>query len=276
MHPIETGATSPELARSVIHEEHRNGHSMGASVPGPSDSRSPIELELTNPVFVGPLALLLELIEARRLPITAVSIAEVADQYMDRIRSLRITDPDLLSDFLVMAARLLVIKSRALLPSRPVGAAEESPAEDLEQRLLEYRIFRDAADRLREMYEDGRRSFPRRPEPAAQTRPEPPLGPIPPDSVRAAMARMMKALRSEAEPLDMVPQVSVRDRMEQLMALLAARGPAAFSEVAGQTVAVVVATFLAVLELVRRGLVCARQGEPFAEISLELTSGRAE
>jgi chromatin segregation and condensation protein Rec8/ScpA/Scc1 (kleisin family) len=87
---------------------------------------------------------------------------------------------------------------------------------------------------------------------------------------------MMKALRSEAEPLDMVPQVSVRDRMEQLMALLAARGPAAFSEVAGQTVAVVVATFLAVLELVRRGLVCARQGEPFAEISLELTSGRAE
>ncbi len=76
-----------------------------------------IDLELVTPAFSGPLALLLELIERRRLPITEVSLAEVADQYLERMRTMAGLDPELLADFLVIAAKLLVIKSRELLPS---------------------------------------------------------------------------------------------------------------------------------------------------------------
>ena len=239
-------------------------------------SRSQIELELTNPAFVGPLGLLLELIEGRRLPITDVSIAEVADQYLERMRALTGANPDLLSDFLVVAARLLVIKSRALLPSRPVEELEDAPVLDLEQRLVEYRLFRDAAERLRQIEETGRRSYTRQATPETGSSPPPPLGPIPPESLRAAMIRMMRAIREETEPLEMAPQVSVRERIEQLMDLLGARGAATFSEVSGHTVPVVVATFLAVLELVRLGILAASQLEPFAEIRLSLAGSEAD
>lgn len=220
--------------------------------------------------------MLLELIEGRRLPISEVSIAEVADQYLERMRSFAGADPDLLSDFLVIAARLLVIKSRALLPSRTAEVPEESPAADLEQRLVEYRLFRDAAERLRQIEESGLRSYPRQLPPDTTLTPDPPLGPIPPEALHAAMIRMMKALRSETEPLEMAPQVSVRERIEMLMALLDSGRAATFSEVSGYTIPVVVATFLAVLELVRLGVLAAWQREPFAEISLSLAASQGE
>jgi segregation and condensation protein A len=276
MRSLDSAQHAAGIVAAPMSPEGRNGHSATAGFAAVPALRGPIELELTYPAFVGPLGLLLELIEGRRLPITEVSIAEVADQYLERMRSLAGASPDLLSDFLVIAARLLVIKSRALLPSRPAEQIEESPAADLERRLIEYRLFRDAAERLRQIEESGRRSYPRRPAPETAVAPEPPLGPIPPESLRAAMIRMLKALRVETEPLEMPPQVTVRERIEQLMAMLASRGAATFSEISGYSVPFVVATFLAVLELVRQGVLSASQQEPFAEISLSLAVVPAE
>src|SRR5512143_2951529 len=114
---------------------------------------SAIDIELSNVAFCGPLAMLLELIEKRRLPIAQVSLAEVADQYLTRIRTLVGMNADVLADFLVIGAKLLLIKSRALLPSPPREDEKDNVAADLEQRLLEYRIFREAAERLREIEE---------------------------------------------------------------------------------------------------------------------------
>ena len=245
-------------------------NSIAVQPPMPGAVRPAIDLELASPAFSGPLALLLELIEKRRLPITQVSLAQVADQYLDRMRTMVGIDPDLLADFLVIAARLLVIKSRELLPSaHQPEEGEGDQAEDLEQRLLEYRIFRDAAEQLRRLEELGHRSYTRRPSPDA-TKPEPPLAPIPPEALRDAMVRMMKALGQKGEKLDLAPRVSVQERIDFLVQLLQARGQAVFSEVGGRTVEEVVATFLAILELLRRGLISAAQEALFGEIRISL------
>lgn len=232
--------------------------------------RPAIDLELSTPAFCGPLALLLELIEKRRLPITEVSLAEVTDQYLERMRSLVGLDPEILADFLVVAAKLLVIKSRELLPSEPLPSEEPDVAAELQQRLLEYALFRDAAERLRSLEESGRRSYPRQQPPDVSNRPEPPLEPVPPEALRDAMVRMLKALHQGREPLKLPPVVSVEQRIEHLMRHLALRGAATFAELAGATIAEVVATFLALLELMRRGAVSAEQEHPFAEIRISL------
>lgn len=237
-----------------------------------------IDLELSSPAFCGPLALLLELIEKRRLPITEISLAQVADQYLERMHSLVGMNAELLADFLSIGARLLLIKSRALLPSQQQPGDESDVAVDLELRLLEYRIFKEAAERLRELEESGRRSYPRQASAQDTGQPEPPLEPIPPEALRAAMVRMLKALQPQAARLEVTPRISVEQRIDHLLACLAARLAATFSELAGNTVGEIVATFLAILELMRRGSVTVEQQSPFAEISIALlpsTSGDA-
>ncbi|MHB0870977.1 MAG: segregation and condensation protein A [Chloroflexota bacterium] len=235
--------------------------------------RVSIELELETPAFSGPLALLLELIEKRRLPITEVSLAEVADQYLERLRSIAGLDPELLADFLVIAAKLLVIKSRELLPSAPpVADEEEDVAAQLQQRLLEYRIFRDAAEQLKRLEEAGRRSHQRQPSEAAAPWPEPPLAPIEADALRDAMARMLKALQPAGQQLQLAPRVSVQERIQHLISYLTSRGSAIFSEIGGATVSEIVATFLALLELLRQKAIVAVQEAAFGEIRVSLAS----
>jgi len=239
--------------------------------PAQSAPKPSIDLELISPAFCGPLALLLELIERRRLPITEVSIAEVADQYLDRMKTLVGLDPEVLADFLVIAARLLLLKSRELLPSEPIQEEEVDVAAELQQRLLEYRVFREAAELLRKLEESGDRSFTREPSEECAPRPEPPLQPIPPILLQASMLRMLKALQPKKGALELTPRVSVQERMEQLLDWLSSQQFAVFSELAGSTVHEIVATFLALLELLRLGQVGAVQEESFAEIRLFLT-----
>jgi segregation and condensation protein A len=232
-----------------------------------------IDLELASPAFCGPLALLLELIEKRRLPITEVSLAQVADQYLERLRTLVGLNAELLADFLVIGARLLVIKSRALLPSQQQTTDESDIAVDLEQRLLEYRVFKEAAVRLRELEESGRHSYPRQVGEVEEERPEPPLEPIPPEVLAAAMARMLKALQPQAARMELAPRVSIEQRIEHLVSYLSSRLNATFAELSGNTVGEIVATFLAILELMRRGLLDFDQQSPFGEILVSLVPG---
>src|SRR5512136_316516 len=107
----------------------------------------PASYQVALPVFEGPLDLLLHLIEREELDITQVSLAQVTQQFLDYVTQASIQDPDRLVDFLVVAAKLLLIKSRALLPRPPTAAlrAEEDIEHDLVQQLLEYRKFREAA-----------------------------------------------------------------------------------------------------------------------------------
>src|SRR5438105_7463605 len=118
-----------------------------------------VQLELHLDAFDGPLELLLLLIEQRRLAITQVSLAQVADQYLAHVHGLPELDADLLADFLVIGGKLLLLKSRALLLTDEPDPEAEDIATDLADRLATYRIFRSAAAALRDLEQRGERMY---------------------------------------------------------------------------------------------------------------------
>jgi len=222
-------------------------------------------------VFDGPLDLLLQLIERRELDITTVSLAEVADLYLAYVRSLEAIDPYDLADFIAVAAKLLLIKSTALLPRPPRAepAEELEDPTDLTARLREYQAIREAAGALREREEAGLRSYPRLaplPPPAIPLKRE---AGVPSDLVRAfeRLARLALARVPEetvarepfsiAEKMGLVRERTGRGERVSFLELLSIGGR-------GE----VVATFLAVLELLRLGEIEAWQDERFGDIAI--------
>ncbi len=111
--------------------------------------------------FEGPLDLLLSLIEKEKLDITQVSLAQVADQYLAYIRDEESLSLENLSAFLTIAARLILIKSRALLPVLDFSDEEEEAMEDLEYQLKAYRLFREASQALGTMFLQSRGAWAR-------------------------------------------------------------------------------------------------------------------
>jgi segregation and condensation protein A len=115
---------------------------------------------LDLPRFSGPLDLLLSLVESRRLPITEISLAQVADQYLGYLETLDEPDRDLLARFVSIGGRLLLLKSRMLLPRENVSQADEAEStEDLVRALEEFRIIRRAVEWLEQRSQQP--SFPR-------------------------------------------------------------------------------------------------------------------
>ncbi len=232
-------------------------------------------------VFEGPLDLLLQLIEHNELDVCAVSLAQVVDQYLEHLERLEgQRDVDEMAGFLSVAARLVLIKSRALLPPPPEEldswAEEEDDAEELTRQLLEYRRYKELMAELKERQEAGLRSFARQPLPL----PEPgqlPLAPVP-------LERMVRRVRLRLQELARRQEIPVRphalrmqDVMARIEAELAARGTVSFLaliEECASRVEVIV-SFLAVLEMLRRGLVEARQEGLFDDIMLEPVAGAA-
>src|SRR5438128_6483775 len=147
-----------------------------------------VQLDLHLESFDGPLELLLLLIEQRRLPITSVSLAQVADQYMTHVHAQPSLDADLLADFLVIGGKLLLLKSRALLLTEEPDPEVEEVASDLVDRLATYRVFRAAAEVLRELEQRGERMYPTQREPLISTQPAP-LAPLGADALLAVWRR---------------------------------------------------------------------------------------
>ena len=117
--------------------------------------------QVTLPVFEGPLDLLLHLIERQELDITEVSLAQVTNQYIEYLAEISERDPDHLADFMVVAAKLLLIKSRVLLPQPPtaVSSDKEPDADDLVRQLIEYKRFKEASRWLQELEAQGLQSY---------------------------------------------------------------------------------------------------------------------
>src|SRR5215212_2651916 len=117
-------------------------------------------------VFEGPLDLLLHLIRESKLDISDIPIAEVTSQYLEMLAVMEALDLEVAGEFLVMAATLMEIKSRMLLPRPPAPPPDEAedgddPRAELVQRLLEYEQYKQAAERFRAMEEEGRLRFTR-------------------------------------------------------------------------------------------------------------------
>ena len=239
------------------------------SAPARSLKNAPIQLELHLESFDGPLELLLLLIEQRRLPITQVSLAQVADQYLAQVHALPALDADLLADFLVIGSKLLLLKSRALLLTEEPDPEVDEVATDLAERLATYRVFRAAAEVLRELEQRGERMYATQREPLISSQPAP-LAPLGADALLAVWRRF--AMSSTPSEIDFpgVSRASVDERRVRILDALRTGARVSFRSLAGETVDQVVATFLAVLELFRRGQVSVDQEVPFGDLVLSL------
>jgi len=224
-------------------------------------------------VYEGPLDLLLDLIERAELDITAVSLAAVTEQYLDYLHHLEETHADEISAFLVIAAKLVQIKSEALLPRPPVRApGEEDSGASLVEQLKLYKRFKEIANLLGEREMQNLRTYLRlAPPPKIEGKLD--LSNITiTDLIEAA--RDVYAQESEKQALGTVisaPKVTIREKIELISMKLGAAEHAHFRELLGENPSriEIVVTFLALLELVKRYRVAARQEGLFADIEIE-------
>jgi segregation and condensation protein A len=233
-----------------------------------------VELDL----YRGPLHTLLDLIERRELPVTRVSLVEVADQFLAVVRDAPSLDLDLTAEFLYVATRLLLLKSQALLPQAPSDEPRDGSdgEDDLEERLLTYRRFRDAARLLADRQEAGLRSFGH---PASSVAvPIPPPGMVELDGrrLRRLAQRTLTRLRDRelaatAAPGPLVPFSEI---LNMVLAHLRTRPRTSFRALTTEATDIIatVTMFLAVLELVRRRHLTMRQEGTFGPIELVVES----
>jgi segregation and condensation protein A len=242
-------------------------------VPSGHSSANFPPLQLSLPGFEGPIELLLRVTERDELDITTVSLVEVTAQYLQHFRAQPWADAIALGDFVAAAAKLLLLKSRSLLPGRYRGddARDEGPESEAEllAALQDYRRYRQAAASFDEIVAAGTRAYPRAaPNPPAG---EPKLKSVP---VEQLILMLQQALSRfpEPEPEAMLPSqvVSVEEKVSELRTQLHHHGVVGFLSLAEacRTRLEVVVTFIAILHLIRDGEIDAEQSEPFGEITL--------
>jgi len=235
------------------------------------------EYKVKFEVFEGPLDLLLYLIKKEEVDIYEVNLTRLATQFIEYIDTMRLLDLEIAGEFLVMAATLMYIKSRELLPvEQRAEAGDEDEGEDprweLIRQLVEYKKFKDAAAQLQLMEARQADVFGRIPgriefEPErAPARPEVSIF----DLVNAVNAVLKRVGQREDLRDIFEDKWTVSEKIEQLLSAVRERGSLKFSELFGNvtTRTEVVVTFLALLELIRLKQLTAVQREAFGEIEI--------
>lgn len=241
--------------------------------PAPMVGTDSFHLHLPN--YEGPMDALLHMVEDRQLEITKVSLAAVADQFIAYMMSLQNRDPREIAGFVSIAARLILIKSRALLPQvAPVVAEEEEETDDLVAQLRAYQLYKRAAQLLKQREFANTRSYAIEPPPI----PRPTSKALPLDNVTLDM--LTKAMQKVVDrwlPLPPVENVmsrlpfTVNDCMERIRTGIKVTQRVSFMDVLeGVNLRVeIIITLLALLELMKRYEVKAFQGTAFGEIFIE-------
>jgi segregation and condensation protein A len=219
--------------------------------------------------FEGPLGVLLDLVERNQLEVSLVSVGRITSEYLERVRQLGDVSPEELSEFLQLGARLLYIKSLALLPQ--TDANEQSrELELLSLELAEYRRFQEAAKQL--AARSSLRTWPRRAAPRRAAS-ELPLPNIRLDQLADAFSRAMK-LAPVAPPSAVVKQhLSLETVIKRLRSQLTGGFDLHTAIEACQNRLEIVVTFLAVLELVRDGTATVTQAGQFEPVRVEAVHG---
>lgn len=222
--------------------------------------------------FEGPLDLLLGLIEKEKLDITQVSLAKVADQYLEYLKNEQSISLENLSSFLSIAARLVLIKSRALLPILNFTDEEEEAMEDLEIRLKLYQKFREASLRLGAMVAKKRPAYPRESFLGQQSVFYPPK-----DISSGVLHEHFLNVLGDIPVFEDLPEkevaavVSLEEKIYHLQTTLAERVESSFLEFAktAKDRIEVIVSFLAVLELVKQRIIHVEQRETWSDIRIK-------
>ncbi len=223
--------------------------------------------------FEGPLELLLALIEEQKLKITEISLARVTDQYLDYVKSDKNICLENLAEFLSVASRLILIKSRALLPTLEFTPEEEEEIQDLARQLEEYKKFKEAAQKIGKLAATGRISHTRE---GFRD-----IAPIfyPPENFNVFdLKRYFLAVLSEIPVIEKLGEEIVREvmtleeKISDLQDALRKRIETSFSELTAKTQdkLEIIISFLAMLEMVKQRIIEVEQQELFRDIKLRV------
>lgn len=222
--------------------------------------------------FEGPLDLLLSLIEEGAFDVSRISLAAVTDQYLLRLQALRDLPPEHLADFLVVAATLLLLKSKRLFPELPLTNEEEERVVSLEEQLREYRRFREAAKQLLQLWNERRILYARE---AFQG-----IAPVfyPPSPFgRAELQQAIGAVIGNLPRVDITAEevvqrvISLEELAQNLQARIATQPTLTFREVARaqRSKINIIVAFLALLQLVKDRVLTAEQRGEFHDILIQ-------
>lgn len=221
--------------------------------------------------FDGPLELLLQLVEEKKLDILTVRLGDLADAYLARVRALDILPADEVASFLALASRLVLLKARSLLPSlAPLAEEDELESEaELRARLIEYAVVRERAGQLGDRLRSGERAFHREGGSAPDLPPR--GGEV--TALAAAWTRVLALASRVREDEQMAPgeRYSVEDRTGEIELIVVERGEVSFSELLGPapTLGWAVVTFIALLDLYRRIVIDLEQNALFTDIVIK-------
>ncbi|HEY5599331.1 MAG TPA: segregation/condensation protein A [Candidatus Manganitrophaceae bacterium] len=226
--------------------------------------------------FEGPLELLLHLIKKNEINIYDIPIALITRQYIDTLDLMKSLNLSIAGEFLVMAATLIHIKSKMLLPAPELDEEkeEEDPRQELVRRLLEYQKFKEAAGRLEERESLWRDIFRRDPSPPELPPEEVPLVDLDLYHLLDALKNVLARLPDKEVFQITVDELSVKDRMQFVLDRLERSESVLFDQLfeGVATRHAVVVTFLALLEVIRLGLVCVLQSEVCGPLRLLKTN----
>jgi len=236
----------------------------------------PDALEVFLETFQGPLDLLLYLIRKQNFNVLDIPMAEVTRQYLSYVDQIRMHNLELAAEYLLMAAMLIEIKARMLLPVKKSDSGQEAedPRAELVRRLLEYEQMKLAAQRLDALPQLGR-DF-QRAQAFADLRVERALPEVNVEDLRQAWIDILKRAKLNAHHHITREQLSVRDHMTHILRRLSDVRFIEFGELfmeriaEGAAVAVVIVHFLALLELSKESLLEITQAEPYAPIYVRL------
>jgi segregation and condensation protein A len=226
--------------------------------------------------FEGPLDLLLSLIEQRQLDITTIALAEVTEQFLQYLKQLQTVDPTTLADYLSIAAKLLVIKSKAILPTLEIEAEEEDAGFDLEGRLLLYKQFKEVAKYLKTLDNKRKQGFTR----SVTFEQKISFFPDPSITSKELYDSILKVL-SGLKELDALPKaklkeaISIQEKIDHLRTSLSGKIETRLSDLmkTAKNKGEVIITFLALLELIKQKIFVADQEALFADVIIKKHSG---
>ncbi|WP_433946393.1 segregation and condensation protein A [Paenibacillus sp. SN-8-1] len=237
--------------------------------------------------FEGPLDLLLHLIDKAEIDIHQISISEITDQYLAYLNSMQELELEITSEFLVMAATLLSIKSKQLLPKPPVieieedynyYEEEEDPRDELIRKLIEYRKYKGIAEHLHDKEWERSLIFSKEPEDLSPFMPEVIENPVKGLHAADLIAVFQKAIRKAVKRSTVAriqrDEISVKDRIREVISVLELQGKGGrvlFSKLLHEEMHrhEIVVTFLAVLELMKMKQIVCYQNKLFDDIVME-------
>lgn len=240
----------------------------------PSIKQFTCQVQVSTEIYSGPLDLLLQLIEKAELDITRLSLAKITDKYLDHIRQLKFHNPFEVSAFLVIAARLVLIKSLVLLPSsKPIETqSEEDPGEVLAKQLLLYKRFKEISLWLHQREADNLHTYLRMaPNPNIQHILD--IGDLNANELARIYLNSLSE-NNEQFPLNnvvIISTISLREKIKAILNVFKETTKSSFQSLLSvqKSRLEIIVTFLALLELIKNHTLLASQEDIFSDISLE-------